>query len=269
MTTKVSTKSTVTKTKPIAPQIETIEEKDDWEIKDRMYVIKKGSPVSYRLRTQHSPRKPLQHNDGKRLRALRYAQNHDSPFIDEQDGEVMLGRITFENGSLFVRKEDVNLQKFLSVFHPDNGSEYYELDLEKDAQDDLVAIKEESEATTLALNMDINDLEAIARVVFRSQVNNMRSSEIRRDMVIFAKSNPSEFVKLANDENIKNRNLAIKAVEMGILHVLSDNATVCWNDKDKTKIMTARFGENVYSELARYFKTDEGIEVMQGIINRI
>jgi len=269
MSTKVSVKRTVTKTKPTVREVDSVEKKDDWEYRDRMYVIAKGSPVSYQLRTQHSPRKPLQFNDGTRLRALRYAQNHDSPFIDEQNGEVMLGRIRFENGSLFVKKEDVNLQKFLSIYHSDFNTEYYELDLEKDAQDDLVHIQKESEATQLALSMDINDLEGVARAVFRSNVNNMRSSEIRRDTVIFAKNNPSEFIKLANDENIKNRNLAIKSVEMGILHVLSDNATVCWNDKEKTKIMTAPFGENVYSALSRFFKTDEGLEVMQGIINRL
>jgi len=33
--------------------------------------------------------------------------------------------------------------------------------------------------------------------------------------------------------------------------------------------MTAPFGENVYTSLAKFFKTDEGIEVMQGIINKL
>ena len=255
--------------KPVPAPVAAIVSQDEWEFKDRVYVIKNGSPVNYLLRTQHSPRKPMQFNDGRRLRTLRYAQNIDSPFIDEQQGEIMLGRIRFVNGSLFVPKEDVSLQKFLSIFHPDKDKEYYELDMEKDAIDDLKFIEQEAEATQLALSMDINDLEAIARAVFRSNVNNMRSSEIKRDMVLFAKNNPQEFIKLANDENIKNRNIAIKSVEMGILTILSDNQTVCWNDTQKTKILTAPFGENVYSALARYFKTDEGLEVLQGIINKI
>tara|TARA_B100000287_G_C20388155_1_gene684440 strand:- start:491 stop:757 length:267 start_codon:yes stop_codon:yes gene_type:complete len=88
-------------------------------------------------------------------------------------------------------------------------------------------------------------------------------------MVIYAKDNPGEFIKLANDENVKNRNIAIRSVEMGILTILSDNQTVCWNDKDKTKIMSAPFGENVYSALAKFFKTDEGVEVLQGISNKL
>lgn len=271
MSTKVSTQKTVSVKKQKTPKAKppVSVPADDWEIKDRVYIVKNGSPVNYMLRTQHSPRKPLQYNDGMRLRALRYSQNHDTPFMDEQEGEVLLGRIRFRNGSLTVPKEDVNLQKFLSIYHPDNGTEYVELNLDKEAEDDLVFIEAEAEATQLALSMDINDLEAIARAVFRSNVNNMRSSEIKRDMVLFAKDRPQEFMRLANDENIKNRNIAIRAVEMGILHILADNQTVTWNDKDKTKIMTARFGENVYSELAMFFKTDEGVEVLQGIANKL
>lgn len=271
MSTKISSQSASTAKKPKTPKAKppVSVPQDDWEYKDRVYVVKNGSPVNYMLRTQHSPRKPLQYNDGTRLRALRYSQNHDSPFMDEQEGEVLLGRIRFRNGQLNVPKENVGLQKFLSVYHPDNGSEYVELNLDREAQDDLVWIEKETEAVQLALNMDINDLEAIARAVFRSNVNNMRSSEIKRDLVLFAKDRPGEFIRLANDENIKNRNIAIRAVEMGILKVLSDNQTVCWNDKEKTKIMTARYGENVYSELAKFFKTDEGVEVLQGIANRL
>lgn len=267
--TKISSQASVAKTKTPKAKTPVSVPQDEWEIKDRVYIIKNGSPVNYMLRTQHSPRKPLQYNDGTRLRALRYSQNHESPFMDEQDGEVLLGRIRFRNGSLTVQKEDIYLQKFLSVYHPDNGTEYIELNLDKEAQDDLVYIEQEVEAMQLALNMDINDLEAIARAIFRSNVNNMRSSEIKRDLIMFARERPSEFIKLANDENIKNRNIAIRAVEMGILKVLSDNQTVCWNDKEKTKIMTARYGENIYSELARFFKTDEGVDVLQGIANRL
>jgi len=266
MTTKVSSEAKAPK---IKKEKSVVSKSPSWEMKDRVYVYKGGSPVNFMLRTQHSARKPLQYFDGTRNRSLRYSQNHETPFIDEQDGEVLLGRIRFKNGTLFVPKEEVSLQKFLSIYHPDKDKLYYELDLERNAQDDLAVIEREAEATQLALSMDINDLEAIARVVFRGNVNNMRSSEIKRDMVLFAKERPEEFVRLANDENVKNRNVAIRAVEMGILKVLSDNQTVCWNDKEKTKIMTAPYGENVYTSLAKFFKTDEGVEIMQGIINKL
>ena len=74
---------------------------------------------------------------------------------------------------------------------------------------------------------------------------------------------------LANDENIKLRNLAVRAVESGIIFIKDDQRTVCWNNKDKDKIVTIPYGENVYSALGAYFKTDEGLDVMQGIANKI
>ncbi len=62
MSTKVSVKRTVTKTKPTVREIDSVEKKDDWEYRDRMYVIAKGSPVSYQLRTQHSHEQDLYPN---------------------------------------------------------------------------------------------------------------------------------------------------------------------------------------------------------------
>ena len=91
----------------------------------------------------------------------------------------------------------------------------------------------------------------------------MTSSELRRDMIIWAKKNPSEFMSLLNDENLKLRNIAVRAVEQGILHINSDNRTVVWKDKKKEKIMVAPFGENVYSSLGLFFKTDEGVSVLE------
>ena len=37
-----------------------------------------------------------------------------------------LGRIVFRNGTLTVKKEDVNLQKLLSLYHPYKGKVYEE-----------------------------------------------------------------------------------------------------------------------------------------------
>ena len=40
---------------------------------------------------------------------------------------------------------------------------------------------------------------------------------------------------LLNDENLKLRNIAVRAVEQGILHIKEDNRTVVWKDKKKEK----------------------------------
>ncbi len=242
----------------------------EWESKDRVYVLKNGStPVNYILRSKHSNNKPLQHFDGRMQRAMRYATNQMSVFMDEQIGDVTLPAVIFENGKLFVPKENVLLQEFLSLFHPDNGKVFIEFDASQIADDEVKNIDLELDAMVLCREMEIEDLEAIARVVVRGRVTDMSSKEIRRDMLNYARKNPKEFISIANDENIKLRNIAIRSVEMGVLRVQDDNVTVCWNDKKKEKILVAPYGENVYSALAKFFKTDEGLDVMQAIVNKL
>lgn len=242
----------------------------EWESKDRVYVLKNGStPVNYILRSKHSNNKPLQYFDGKMQRAMRYATNQMSVFVDEQMGDVTLPAIIFENGKLFVPKENVLLQEFLSLFHPDNGKVFIEFDASQIADDEVKNIDLELDAMVLCREMEIEDLEAVARVVLRGRVVDMSSKEIRRDMLNYARKNPEEFISIANDENIKLRNIAIRSVEMGVLRVQDDNVTVCWNDKKKEKVLVAPYGENVYSALAKFFKTDEGLDVMQAIVNKL
>ena len=67
-------------------------------------------------------------------RPLRYARNQNSPFQDEQDDNAILEPIVFEDGFLFVPKNNQVLQKFLSS-HPANGSIFVEINKKKEAQD--------------------------------------------------------------------------------------------------------------------------------------
>ena len=241
-----------------------------WELKDRVYILKGGmTPVNYILRSRHHLNKPLQYFDGTINRSLRYASNQISIFEDEQSGDVTLPAVIFKDGKLVVQKENVLLQQFLSLYHPDLGKVYLEFDANKEAESDVKNVEEELEAMNIAKDLPIEDLEAIARVVLQGRVSDMASNEIRRDMLIYARQNPSGFMDLTKDENINLRNIAVRAVEMGILFIKDDQRTVCWNDQKKEKIITVPYGENVYSALAVYFKTDEGLDTLQAINNKL
>ena len=240
----------------------------DLEIKDRVFILTGKTPIRYMIPVKHTGRKPLTHFDGQLNRALRYATNQLSPFVDEQDGVVTLEPIIFQNGKLIVPSWNVNLQKFLMI-HPEFNKAFSELDKEKNASKEVQDIYSELDAQIAAKDMDINDLEAIARVVMKSGVSSLTSSELRRDMIIWAKKNPGEFMNLCNDENLKLRNLAVRAVELGVLYIKGDNRTVVWADDRNKKVMVAPFGENVYSALAMFFKTDEGLDVLQNVTNKL
>ena len=241
-----------------------------WEVKDRIYILKGNrTPVNFILRSRHHLNKPLQYFDGTMTRSLRFASNQTSVFEDEQHGDVTLPAIIFKDGKLVIAKEQVLLQQFLSIYHPDLNKEYEEFDPNKLAEAEIASEEEKLDAQNLVREMDIEDLEAIARVALDGSISDMTSKELRRDMLVYARKNPAEVMDLAQDENIKLRNLAVRAVEMGVIFIKDDNRTVCWNNKTKDKIVTVPYGENVYSALAAYFKTDDGLDVLQGITNKL
>lgn len=241
-----------------------------WEVKDRIYILKGNrTPVNFILRSRHHLNKPLQYFDGTMTRSLRFASNQTSVFEDEQHGDVTLPAIIFKDGKLVIAKEQVLLQQFLSIYHPDLNKEYEEFDPNKLAEAEIASEEEKLDAQNLVREMDIEDLEAIARVALDGSISDMTSKELRRDMLLYARKNPAEVMDLAQDENIKLRNLAVRAVEMGVIFIKDDNRTVCWNNKTKDKIVTVPYGENVYSALAAFFKTDDGLDVLQGITNKL
>jgi hypothetical protein len=242
-----------------------------WEVKDRTYLLMgPHSPLTYTISSRHSRRFPLLwfDQDKKEQRELRYATNQNSPFVDEQKGEATLGHIMFKNGTLTVPKEQQNLQKLLSLYHPQLNRKYQEFDAILIAVDELDYLEQELEAMTAASTMDVDQAEAILRVELGSKVSKMTSKEIKRDLLIFAKRNPALFLDLVNDENIQLRNFAIKACEANIIKLSPDQRDFKWATNGK-KLMTVPFDENPYSAMAAFFKTDEGIEIFQSIEKKL
>ena len=250
--------------------MKTTETPKDWEIKDRLYTLINKKPLTLRLSSRHSARSPLLYfdeNSGEQ-RELRYATNMSSPFVDEQNGTATLGHIVFQDGRLFVPKEQQNLQNLLSLYHPRREREYREHRPQIIAQYDIEDIELEIDALNIAKTLDIEQAEAIMRVEEGSRVNKMSSREIKRDLLIFAKRKPKLFLDLVNDENVQLRSVAIKAVENRIIKLSQDNRTFSWASNGK-KLMTVPFDENPYSAMASWFQTDEGLEVFKSIQKKL
>ena len=242
-----------------------------WEIKDRQYYLKGlGSPLTYVLQSKSTRRKPMLWFDEEKgiNREMRYASNQNSVFMDEQDNNAILQHIIFEDGVLFVPKTNQPLQKLLSLYHPKKGYVYEEKDEVAEAKEQLVSIETEMEALNTAISIDIEQAEAILRVEIGSQVGNMSSSEIKRDLYLFARKNPALFLNLVKDDNVGLRNTAIKAVELGIIKLSQDQRNFSWASNDR-KLMEVPFDENPYSALAAWLKTDEGVEVYKSIQKKI
>ena len=249
----------------------TKDSQDAWEIKDRNYFLTgEKEPLTYTLKSRHTEKYPLLYFDKLKneQRALRYATNQSSPFVDEQKGEVTLKHIMFKDGSLNVPKEHQALQKLLSLYHPDLNGRYSELQPQLIAEDMLIDLELELMSLNAAKNMDVEQSEAIMRVEIGSSVSNLSSKELKRDLMMFAKRNPRLFIELAKDENVMLRNFGIKATEQGVISISQDQRTFMFG-KNKRKLFTIPFDENPYSALAAWFKTDEGVEVYKTIEKKL
>ena len=254
--------------KPVA---QPIAKKNSWEVKDRTYLLLgEHSPLTYTIASRHTYKYPLLWFDDttNQQRELRYATNQTSPFVDEQKGEATLGHIIFRNGILSVPKQQQNLQKLLSIYHPLKDKKYKEFDPVVEAVDDLDVMEVTIKALNAAKEIDVTLAEAILRVDLGSKVSKMSSKEIRRDVLIYAKDNPQLFLELANDENVELRNVAIVAEEMGIIKLSQDQRSFSIA-KTGRKIMNVPFDENPYSAMAAYFKTDEGVELYKTIQKKL
>jgi len=240
--------------------------KEKWEIKDRMYILKGGKkPLSRMIKAAN-----IYWFDEEKgyERELKYCENQRTCFVDEMKGDQRLSHIVFRNGMLPVPKEKTVLQKMLSTYHPHKDSIYYEWKPEVIASNEVENIELEIEALNAAQNLDIDMAEAVMRVEVGSKVSEMSSRELKRDLLLYAKRNPGLFLELVNDENVQLRNFGIKATEMGILKLSSDQRTFSWGSNDR-KLMNVPFDEHPYSALAAWFKTDEGMEIYSNIEKRL
>jgi hypothetical protein len=238
----------------------------NWEIKDRTYVLKNGmSPLTYKIKSSNI----LWFDEKAGVnKEIRYATNQRSLFVEEQDGFAKMEHIIFSDGSLFVPRNQPLLQQLLSIYHPGKDIKFEEVDYAKEAVDDIDMIELELEALKLVQELDIEHLEAILRTEIGSDVINMSSKEIKRDCYLFARSEPKLFIDVANDEDIKLRNLANRCVEAGIVKLTDDNTVFKWSANSK-KIMTVPFDEHPYAAFARFLKTDEGVDVMKAIEKKL
>jgi len=240
--------------------------KDEWEIKDRIYHLKGNKkPLSRMIKSSN-----IYWFDEEKgyERELKYCQNQKTSFVDEMKGDQRLEHVIFRSGSLFVPKEKTVLQKLLSLYHPHRDQIYYEYIPSKVAAEEIDVLEQQVEALVAARNVDVDMAEAIMRAEVGSEVSNLSSKELRRDLLVFARNNPKLFLELADDENVMLRNFGIRAVEAGILRLSSDQRNFLWGGNGR-KLMVIPFDEHPYTALAHWFKTDEGMEIYSNIEKRL
>ena len=233
---------------------------------DKIYKLtRNAAPLSLMLATRHTRRFPLLWFDPETEvnRELRYARNQKSPFVDEQDGNAIIEPVIFEDGFLRVSKSNQVLQKFLEV-HPHNGIKFKELDKSKDAQDVVENINIEIDAMIEARSLSLPQLESLTRVLFSKDPSTITTDEMKRDILVYAKREPIEFMSIVNDPVLKLQSTVHKLLEVGLIKYRNKNKEVFFNTKtNKTRLCTIPYGEDPIYIVSSFFQSDDGIESLK------
>lgn len=237
---------------------------------DKVYKLTRdAAPLSYTLPTRNSRRFPLMYFDEEQNvnRALRYARNQKSPFEDEQDGNAILDPVIFIDGMLQVPKTNPVLQAFLH-YHPLNGKKFVEVDEERDAAQAIENLNAEVDALIEARSLDIDMVESVARVLFGSNVDKMSSAELRRDILVFAKKEPREFLNVLSDPMLKLQSQVHLFFDKGLLTFRKNKKEVWYNtSSNKTRMLVLPYGEDPYYIVSSFLTSDEGIESLKMLEN--
>ena len=236
------------------------------EIKDRTYRLTRGAaPLTFILPSKNSRRYPLMHfdEDKNENRVLRYAANQKSIFEDEQDGNAIIAPIIFEDGFLTVPKNNPTLQEFL-YYHPMNGKRFEEVDNEKDAREELSYLEQEIDALATAKDLTIEQAEAVGRILLSSNVANMTTAELRRDLMVYARRDAQGFMAAVTNPELQLVSKINRFIDHRLISIRNNGRDVHYNLKDNKKRMVAvPFGDDTINYLASYFKSDEGVEILE------
>ena len=230
---------------------------------DKVYKLTKSeAPLSFMIPTRHTAQFPLLYFDEETNtnRTLRYARNQKSPFEEEQDGNVILEPIIFEDGFLAVPRTNPVLQQFL-YYHPLNGIKFVEVDNEKDAAVEVERLNHEVDALIAAREMNIEQVEMVSRVLFNRDVTKVTTAELKRDILVYAKNSPHQFLDIVNDPSLKLQSTVTLFFDKGLLTFRKSQKEVWFNtNTNKTKLLNIPFGEDAYSIVASFFQSDDGLE---------
>tara|TARA_R110000824_G_scaffold22084_11_gene81398 strand:- start:28 stop:780 length:753 start_codon:yes stop_codon:yes gene_type:complete len=232
----------------------------------KTYKLTRGAaPLSFMLPTRNSRRSPLLWFDEERgeNRALRYARNQKSPFEDEQDGNAIVEPVIFDDGFLHVDRTNQVLQQFLEL-HPLYGKYFVRVNKEQDASEQMESLNVEVDALIEARQLSLEELENICRVMYGRSTDTLTTAEMKRDVLVAAKTNPKGFLDMLKDPELKYNSNVQRFFDAGLLSTRRQDTEVWFSTaNNKKKMLTVPFGLEATQAAASFLKSDDGIEALK------
>ena len=232
--------------------------------KQKIYQLVEGGGVWFKLSQKDIT---IYDSEKDTVRAIRYCPNEPSIYVDEQSPNGRRAHIIFSDKMLGVPASQPNLQDYLDK-HPGNkkngGNIFYEVNHEQKTdtliQDEFLI----HDAISLIREKSIDDL--IPVILYLGISLEQRNQEIRRELLIEAKSNPQAFIQLFDNPLVKMRASISLAASNGILKINQDG--VFWTDSNRL-ILATPVGQDGVDMMTKFCLSEKGSLVHQEILKRL
>jgi hypothetical protein len=257
-----STSSTAIESKAVKKEY-TFKQKEEQAPRAVSFKVISGGGIVFKIPT----RTTVFDKASNRVREIRYCPNEPSIFTDEQSENAQRDHILFRNKMLFVPSEKPNLLEFM-MMHPgnkQNGGTLFEMvDKSRSAEEELEREFTQFEAVAMVRDKDLSELLPVA--MFLGINTNRKSAEIRRDLLIDAKKNPTRFVELFDNPQVKCKSAVMQAIDFQILNKKADG--MYWFDTNRL-IVTAAAGLDPVDVMTRFCLTEKGAPVYDRLLEEL
>tara|TARA_R100000406_G_scaffold92806_1_gene82224 strand:+ start:10692 stop:11345 length:654 start_codon:yes stop_codon:yes gene_type:complete len=195
------------------------------------------------------------------VREIRFCPTEQSIFVDEQSDRAVRKSIIFRDGRLFVRPDEPNLRNYLDA-HPGNkangGSMFYMVDKEKKANVDVDKEFVMADAIILVKEKPFEDLLSVAASIGFNV--DRQAAEIKHDLLMFAKKNPAQFIKMFDNPEVTMKAKIRMAIKYGVIDATKSG--VRWKDSG-TLIVSVPAGKNPIDVFLRFLLTEAGAPTVE------
>ncbi len=228
-----------------------------------VYEVPYGGGIVYKIPSEAV----IYDNEAGNVRAIRYCPNEPSIYKDEQSEFAKREHIIFRDKMLAVTHDKPNLKEFLDK-HPKNiangGNSFKVIDKNASAEELLEKEFSQHEAVSLVRDKAIDELLPVALYL---NINvNQKNAEIKRELLSEAKSNPSKFIQLFDNPQVKCRSAVMQATDYQILNKKKDG--MYWYDSNRL-IVSAPAGTDPVDVTTRFFLTDKGASAYERVLEEL
>jgi 5'(3')-deoxyribonucleotidase len=122
----------------------------------------------------------------------------------------------------------------------------------------------EIDALIAARELNIEQIETLTRVMFGKDPSLYPSDILKRDILVYAKSEPSEFLNILNDPQLQYQSKVRLFFENKLLALRNNDREIWFNTStNKKKMISVPFGEDPYEMAGHYLQSDEGLDALK------